>query len=256
MKVYAISDIHGRYDLFEMLKQTLQADDICYVIGDCADRGPDGWKIIKEVYEDPRFIYLKGNHEDMLVEAMKDYLRYPEDEKEPFFDYSHSYRLCRHNGGGSTFRDWVHEKWNRNSWVQKLDKLPLKLIYINKKGQKVILTHAGYTPHLNQKLTNEDYLWDRYHFNCKWDEDFIDTIIVHGHTPVPYMDEYMFRMYGDVDLDCNVKPGAFWYSKDSCGRKHKVNIDSGAFFTGCLTLIDLDTWEQHLLMAEDCIYED
>ena len=70
MATYAISDLHGRMDLFRQVKEFLQPEDVVYVLGDCGDRGPAGWELIKTVYEDPQFIYLMGNHEDMLVNAM------------------------------------------------------------------------------------------------------------------------------------------------------------------------------------------
>ena len=57
-RTFAVSDLHGRYDLWEQIKEFLQEDDTLYVVGDCADRGKDGWKILQEVYADPRCIYL------------------------------------------------------------------------------------------------------------------------------------------------------------------------------------------------------
>lgn len=256
MSVYAISDLHGRYDLFEMIKNHIKPEDKVYVLGDCGDRGPDGWKIIKEVYENPQFIYIKGNHEDMLVKAMKSFIKCSEDERETFLAYNWDYILCRQNGGEKTFKNWQHEKWNRNSWIKKLDDLPLEEIYVNKKGQRIVMCHAGYTPHLGEMLWDEDYLWNREHFSSMWDMDFVDTFIIHGHTPIPYMDEYIWKMHCDVDLDGSVGPGVYWYSMDDKGINHKCNIDCGAFFTGHTALLNLDTFEQHVFMAEDCVYED
>ena len=48
MSTYAFSDIHGNMALFKTIQEFLKDDDICYCLGDCADRGPDGWAIIKE----------------------------------------------------------------------------------------------------------------------------------------------------------------------------------------------------------------
>ena len=60
-KVFAISDLHGMYDLWKQVQETLQSDDILYMLGDAADRGPDGWKIIKEALGDPRVRYAHGH---------------------------------------------------------------------------------------------------------------------------------------------------------------------------------------------------
>ena len=92
MATYAISDLHGRMDLFRQVKEFLQPEDVVYVLGDCGDRGPAGWELIKTIYEDPQFIYLMGNHEDMLVDAMRG-----------------DKQLCFYNGGKDTFRSWKYK---------------------------------------------------------------------------------------------------------------------------------------------------
>ena len=107
MSVYAVSDLHGRYDLFQMIKDFIKPEDKVYIIGDCGDRGKDGWAIIKEVYENPQFIYIKGNHEDMLVEAMR----------------TGDKSLCYYNGGKSTYEAWKYKDGHNMSWAAKLQKL-------------------------------------------------------------------------------------------------------------------------------------
>lgn len=252
MAVYAVADLHGRYDLFQMIKDHIKPEDIVYVLGDCGDRGPDGWKIIKEVYENPQFIYIKGNHEDMLVKAMKSLTKCRDkDEEDLFLNYDSNYRLCRYNGGENTFREWRKEE-HKYSWIAKLESLPLEKIYVNKRGQRIVMCHAGYTPHLGALLWTDDYLWDRDHFCSQWDMDYVDTFMIHGHTPIPYMDEYIWNAPPEKE----VGPGVYWYSQDDRGVDHKCNIDCGAFFTGHTALLNLDTFEQHIFMAEDCVYED
>ena len=71
-KVYAISDIHGMYNLWRQVIDSLDETDTLYVLGDCGDRGPDGWKIIKEALSDPRIVYIRGNHDQMLLDSWKD----------------------------------------------------------------------------------------------------------------------------------------------------------------------------------------
>lgn len=75
MATYACSDLHGRLDLLKQIQDFLQPDDTVYFLGDAGDRGPNPWETIKAVAQDKRFIYLKGNHEDMLVKAMEDEVR-------------------------------------------------------------------------------------------------------------------------------------------------------------------------------------
>ena len=75
MAIYACSDLHGRLDLLKQIQDFLQLDDTIYFLGDAGDRGPNPWETIKAVAQDKRFIYLKGNHEDMLVKTMEDEVR-------------------------------------------------------------------------------------------------------------------------------------------------------------------------------------
>ena len=63
MAVYAFSDLHGQYDLWRQIKEFCKPDDKLYFLGDAADRGSDGVRIMVELLADPRIIYLKGNHE-------------------------------------------------------------------------------------------------------------------------------------------------------------------------------------------------
>lgn len=233
MSVYAVADLHGRYDLFQAIKNFITPEDRVYVLGDCGDRGKDGWQIIKEVYENPQFIYIKGNHEAMLVDAMRG-------DRE----------LSFYNGGKPTYEAWKYKDGGNRSWATKLKNLPVEQIYVNTSGERVVLCHAGYTPHCVQQINEDDYIWNREHFNAMWDVDFANTIMVHGHTPIPYMDEYLYNSPTFTE----VKPGAFWYSPDDEGNPHKVNIDCGAVFTGCTVLLNLDTWDEQIFMADDCVY--
>ena len=76
MATYACGDLHGFMEIYKKIKSMLKPEDKVIFLGDAGDRGPESWECIKAIYEDPQFIYLKGNHEDMLVRAAKDYLKY------------------------------------------------------------------------------------------------------------------------------------------------------------------------------------
>lgn len=95
MSVYACADLHGMMELYKQIKAFLKPDDIVYFLGDAGDRGSEPWEMIKTIYADPQFIYLKGNHEDMLVGAMHDFLV---DES-----YDDNFYILRQNGGGPHF---------------------------------------------------------------------------------------------------------------------------------------------------------
>lgn len=227
MSVYAVADLHGCLDLFKQIKDFLKPEDILYVLGDCGDRGPKGWELIKTVYEDPQCIYLKGNHEQMLVEAMQ----------------GNTYN-CYQCGGKKTFKRWVREG-AKSEWKHNLDTLPFYKEYINKDDLKIILTHAGFTPYEKHHIKEDELLWDRNHYYEPWEDDCDENvIIVHGHTPIPLMK----RNLGFQNFDTL---GACWYCIGQDNQPHKCNIDTGAYWLGYTVLLDLDTFDEHLFFNED-----
>ena len=60
-----MSDFHGRHDLFiRMLEKISFSDaDTLYILGDVADRGPDGIQTYLYIMDKPNIIFLVGNHE-------------------------------------------------------------------------------------------------------------------------------------------------------------------------------------------------
>ena len=76
MATYACSDLHGMMPLYKQIKNFLSPNDKVYYLGDAGDRGPNSWELIKTILADDQFVYIKGNHEDMLVKAMYDYVKY------------------------------------------------------------------------------------------------------------------------------------------------------------------------------------
>ena len=237
MAVYACGDLHGHLQIYEKICAMLKPGDKVFCVGDCGDRGPQSWETIKAVYNDPRFIYLKGNHEDMLVNACSDYLH-----DDYMWDY-YSYSLCRSNGGESTMEAWERDP-EREKWLVRLKNLPTWEVYENPSGDVFILSHAGLTPWLRHDVEDECIippdrmlLWDREHCFEDWNPaEMDDVIVVHGHTPIHHLAD---------DIRETWLAGAFWYC-----NKHKICIDSGGFFSGEWVLLNLDTLEDIVLTLD------
>lgn len=234
-RTFACSDLHGMLPFFEQICEMLEPDDIVYFLGDAGDRGPEPWKTIKRVAEHPQFIYLKGNHEDMLVRALKEY---------KYYGRGHDFSLLCHNGGRDTFEQCIEED-EIDKWITYLDRLPVIKTYKREDESEIIMTHAGFTPHREDGVlwipSSKDLIWDRYHYyEPKWREECGDkTYIVHGHTPIIYlMDDILGEICEPEEEDMDWIP--FWYCDD-----HKCCIDAGAFFTGEFCLLDLDTFEYY-----------
>lgn len=236
MSVYAVSDLHGMLDLYVQIKAFLKPEDIVYVLGDCGDRGPQSWSTIKQVLADEQFVYLKGNHEDMLIRVMREH--FGEDHYG-----SSSERLLVQNGGRRTYEGWCAESADeRLYYYQELSKLPLTATYDNAHGITIHMSHAGFSPDVDEAW--RDYLWDRDHIYDPWNGAW-DEVILHGHTPF----EYMADAYDVEDAQCcegDDPIHAVWYCEH-----HKICIDAGAFFTGQTILLNLDTFEEHYFYTKD-----
>ena len=229
MSVYACSDIHGNIALLNKILEFLKTDDTVYFLGDAADRGKDGWEIIKNIYNDSRFIYLKGNHEDMLVKAMREFI---EEEGQ-----SHSaLNLLKYNGGKHTYNAWREDGTSR-SWIHRLEFLPTVADYVNKNKTHFIMTHAGFTPYNDRTPEVEDLLWDRGHIDDRcdwWPIDNLNDYVLHGHTYCA--SKSCFGMI-DTKLNNSNTVGRYCYG-------HKICIDGRSFLTNKIAMLDLDTLEE------------
>ena len=105
-KTYAFTDLHGIYDLWAQIKDYCNETDTLYFLGDAADRGPDGLKIIKELLTDKRIKYLLGNHEEMMLDTIQCYLPNFDGSLDPMDTEEW---IWMQNGGYLTLEDFKQE---------------------------------------------------------------------------------------------------------------------------------------------------
>ena len=232
MSVYAVSDIHGHISIYNQIKEILKPEDIVYCLGDCGDRGPHSWETIKAVMRDPQFIYIKGNHDDMLVLAAKEVFMFE------FDPYAHNQRVLAGNGGSDTLDGLLGEE-SPEKWVREINKLPTHLTYTNANGKEIFLSHAGCTFWQDDPdiiPNDEELIWNRLHY---YDSKKLmaDKIVVHGHTPIKCL---------AMDINIPATEGALEYAD---GKKYC--IDAGTFFSGRSILFNLDTFESIVLKTND-----
>ena len=228
MSNYAVADLHGCYEQWKQIQKFCKDSDKIYVLGDCIDRGVDGFDTLVSVLNDSRVTMLCGNHEDMMAEALEEELLYG------VSDYW-TWRWFQ-NGGRVTFDAW-QEAGRDFDWIGRIRGLPLWAEYINQEGDKIVMSHSGVTPKVGfgiESCSRKSLLWDRDHLTAtRWHRDE-NEFHVHGHTPIPLMP--MFK-----DKNVEIEPGALWYCE-----AHKVNIDNGGVWTGNICLLDLDTFDEHI----------
>ena len=210
--VYCFTDIHGMYELYKKIMDYCKGEDpeaTIIFLGDAADRGPEGYRIMKELLENPHVVYLKGNHEDMFVKSARAIIgRYAANDD--LYEYVHSLNkeqaqvLVKHmqdfdvrmhleNGGMQTLVDWLADGANEE-FVDTIEHLPLTY-----KFENMDFCHAGGHPYTFEKVYNAEHdgktntllpydiyqtMWDRSALDLGWTAG---RTCVFGHTPVVLM---------------------------------------------------------------------
>jgi serine/threonine protein phosphatase 1 len=214
MRTLIIGDTHGCNKTFNALldKVALSTFDHLYLLGDYIDRGPDSKGVIDTIFklkeEGFQIECLRGNHEQMMLEALEPPNGMEEDDDDGVFDTNYMLRWLR-NGGDETLYSFgttnLHEIDSR--YITFLNQLPY---YIE--TENLILVHAGldfYTPNPFENLNDMIWIRDWYpSINYQW---LKGKTIVHGHTPIP-----MSRI--EIQFDFRDKLQA-------------INLDGGAVFS-------------------------
>lgn len=84
MKYYVVSDVHGFYtELEDSLRENGYFDDPAphqlIMLGDALDRGEEGLSVVDFLLQEKaagRLIFVRGNHEDLLLDLLDRYLYY------------------------------------------------------------------------------------------------------------------------------------------------------------------------------------
>lgn len=218
-RYYVVGDIHGRFDLLEAVVQRVEADMVarspatCFEVylGDYVDRGPGSAAVLEFLIQRQlrgNLVCLAGNHERMMASALEN------DEA-----FAH---WCRF-GGLDTLASYglssiVQRESLRQLRVKAVQKIPehhqkfLAMLPLYHIAGDYLFVHAGLRPNVPlAEQTREDLTTIREPFLSSTES--LGFVIVHGHTPKTEMSVEHFR----------------------------INIDTGAFATGNLTVIALES---------------
>lgn len=205
-RLFAIGDIHGCADELDlMLKAIAPAeDDTVVFVGDYIDRGPGSRDVIELLLEFQRgkaeVIFLKGNHEDMMLS----YLGLPGHYGESFLFNGGIQTLASYGlveDDGASVREMLPA--THRQFLAELKDSYTKPPYF--------FVHAGIAPGVPLNEQNpEDLLWIRQEFI--FNPHDCGVTVVFGHTPLRTV---------MVDLP------------------FKIGIDTGLVYGGKLTCIEL-----------------
>lgn len=233
-RVYAIGDVHGRFDLFRQLLALIRKDHIrrgpaktkIIVLGDIIDRGPNAARLVHGCMNlsslNDSFVVLKGNHEEMMVQALNGDLG--------------AYRAWLHFGGRETLKSWNVDPIYTTETPTKADlKAAAKMVGkevlawlddlpLYHRHDDCLFVHAGIRPSVPMRRQNpNDFLWIT--------DDFLSSavdhgvIVIHGHS--------ITEAGPDV-------------------RSNRIGIDTGAYRTDRLTAIGVEQRHTWFLNTASC----
>jgi serine/threonine protein phosphatase 1 len=216
-RIFAVSDLHGHYDLLhEALKEVAfdSTKDLLFVGGDWTDRGPDSKHVLDYVNE-PWVHSIQGNHERMFIDGFESH----------WHPNNRSVLTLKAHGGG----------WIWNSGLTDLDKIliheafnsmPLAIELLLPNNNKVGIIHAevpynDWNKWLNINKSELEWdgmataQWARTWYSTKYQGEVkgVDCVLV-GHTPT---DSNGVEQYGNM-----------------------VFIDGGSFFSGKINFVEIN----------------
>ncbi len=228
MRIYVVGDIHGRLDLLNILHEEICQDAsqfpnlqiIQIFLGDYVDRGLDSKGVVDWLIKPPpkgwKRICLKGNHEAMVLDFLDNCNLAKQWQRngglETLYSYGVDIKSLRGEDDPQALQDDFKKVFPK-SHVKFFDGLPLFTEFGD-----YFFAHAGVRPGiLLHKQKKQDLLWIR--------DDFLSSqmdfgkVVVHGHTPTE-------------------KPQIL---------PNRINIDTGAYITGDLTCLVLESkWQRFL----------
>lgn len=223
-RVYAIGDIHGRYDLMMALLAKIidDAHTFCdgrsvrlVFLGDYIDRGDHSAEVLealKRLSDEPatRTTILRGNHEEALLRflaspvAGKGWLAFGAQQTLASYGVRHISR----DPSDNELRDTALALTDAmGDHIALLKSMPC-----NADDGEVTFTHAGVDPADAHSMRNEAaMLWGHPSSSTDW--PLPQRIVVHGHYD------------GQHPVD---RPG-------------RICVDTGAYYSGTLTAVRLDS---------------
>ena len=205
---WVVGDLHGCYtNLMSRLDAVGfdPAQDLLISVGDLIDRGSENVECL-DLINQPWFRAVRDNHEQMMLDAILAY---------------GSVTHWMSNGGTWFYNLDPDQQILAKSLVHKSTVLPL-IIEVEKDGKKFVICHADY-PHneyeFGKPVDAEQVIWNRERISDAQDGIVSEIVgadlFIFGHTPARNPVRFSNQLY----------------------------IDTGAVFTGNLTLYELSGGE-------------
>ena len=224
---YAMSDLHGRYDLYvKMLEKINFSDsDTLYILGDFVDRGDEGLKIVLDVARRNNVIPIMGNHDLLALTILSNLeLELPPGRMEDMRYLIDSWKL---DGGTATYNEYKNLSENEQIIALMTMDSFRHFAEVIIGEREFVLCHGGIRDY-SDKRPLFDYMIEDLAF---YREDYSKSkfakrgkYLITGHTPTAAID--------------GAEEGKIYKNKDH------IAIDCGAVFGYGLGCICLDTMEE------------
>lgn len=230
-KIYALTDIHGYFDILKetMKKVDLSDDNKLIFLGDYIDGGPHSRQTLEHLYNlqkqfPENVIVLRGNHEDMFVDWFENHVNIgilQEDEGlntlKTFLKDNQFDNIVNYLRTGKTLYEInnIVKKYIKKNYpelIKWLKELPLYY-----ETEKQIFVHAGVDEEAGEywKLTTEDYYFTGKYPATKG--QFIKDIIA-GHIGTSALAED--KNFHDIYFDGE----SHYYIDSTVEVSHKLNL--------------------------------
>jgi len=231
-RIYAIGDIHGRLDLLVALMAQITNDAERFedarkvklvFLGDYIDRGEQSREVLDALSQmaalkSSRLVFLRGNHEDALR-----YFLYAPTEGAEWFDYGGLQTLASFGIRPPQLRQGKRDLFRVRSElanaISGYESLFDAMVNSHRSGD-VFFTHAGVDPSKSlEEQSPRTLMWG--HAEAQSPNPIAGVRIVHGH----------------YDAD------------DVVSQSGRICVDTGAYYSGCLSAVRLDDGEAFLSTA-------
>ncbi|GAA3594268.1 metallophosphoesterase family protein [Flavivirga amylovorans] len=220
-RTLVIGDIHGGLKaLIQVLERAkVTTDDTLIFLGDYIDGWSESAQTIQyliELSEKQECIFIKGNH-DVWCE---DYLRIGKANRTWLF-----------HGGALTFEGYQQlsdeEKKKHLNFFERM-----KLYYVDDNNNLFI--HAGYT---SMKGPEQEF----YKSNYNWDRTLWEMVLTMDKRVKKHSVLYPKRLKIYNEIYIGHTPTLYYNIETPMNAINVWNIDTGAAFTGKLTVLDVNT---------------
>lgn len=212
---YAISDIHGCYDLYIRLLDKIQfsESDKLHVLGDSMDRGAKSIEVMLDIMSRENIIYIMGNYEYMALRLFTKLIDFKEYNifKALRVDGFKDYVWWLENGGDVTLKQYLSLDVETRTKIVNYLQNSSKFEVVETDNTKYILAHAGIKNISKiksiselEKLPIESFIFERTDFSKKVLKKDFNLKLVVGHTQTRLVsgERKIYKTEDYIDIDC------------------------------------------------------